>query len=162
MRPDNSLHVILMVRRRREEAAERALVGTGKEIAKWRIYAEKARSALGEMGATRIREIQCVATASQHQSSEARYRALLHECAEAEMKIEKLETVRSAQMGAYMTARRNREVAGKLEEERSAAHEAQVALREQKWNEDMFLARKVSNSNRNIGPEDQFGSKELA
>ena len=162
MRPANSLHVILMVRRQREEAAERALAAIGQEILRWSIHAEKASSALAEVAASRMREIQCVAPAAHHQSSEARYRALQHECAETAKKIEQLEAVKAEQMAAYMATRRNREVAEKLEEERSAAHEAEAALREQKWNEDMFLARKVSNSNRSMILEHSFGTKESA
>lgn len=162
MPTDNSLHVILMVRRRREEAAERALAATGKEISGLRIYVENARSALAEIGASRIREIQCVTPAAHHQSSEAQYRALLQQCAEADKSVETLEVLRAEQMTAYMAVRRAREVAEKLEEEKSAAHEAELALREQKWNEDMFLARKVSNSNRRISSERSFGSEESA
>ncbi|HEV2575620.1 MAG TPA: hypothetical protein VGU25_00295 [Acidobacteriaceae bacterium] len=156
------MHVILMVRRQREDAADRALAAIGREILQWRIHAEQARSGLAALAASRIREIQCVANAVHYQSSDARYRTLVHESAEAAKKIEKLEKARAEQMAAYIAARRNREVAEKLEEERSAAHEAEVALREQKWNEDMFLARKVSNSNRSMSSGHLFGTKESA
>lgn len=162
MRAANSLHVILMVRRRSEEAAERALTATTQEVLRWKAHSEKLRCGLAEISASRAREIQCVTMAADHQSSEALYRALLQQCAEAERNIARLETIRAERMAAYMQARRAREVAEKLEEQSSMAHQAELALREQKWNEDLFLARRVSNSNRTMGAEALFESKESA
>lgn len=162
MRAANSLRVILMVRRRSEEAAERALAASSQEILQWRLRSERLRAELAEITASRVREIQCVTTAACHQSSEARYRGLLQQCAEAEKNIERVEAIRAEQMAAYMEARRAREVAEKLEEESSLARRAELALREQKWNEDLFLARRVSNSNRTMGLEASPEAKESA
>src|SRR5581483_115328 len=105
MRAVNCLRVILMVRRRSEEAAERALAATAHEILQRRIHAEKLRSDLAAITAARIREIQCVATADHYQSSEARYKALLQQSADAQKNLGKLEAMRAQQMDAYMAAR---------------------------------------------------------
>ena len=162
MRAANSLHVILMVRRRREEAAERALAATGEEVLRWKAHSEKLRSGLAAVSASRASEIHRITMAADHQSSEAQYRVLLQQCAEAEKNIARLETIRAERMAAYMEARRAREVAEKLEEQSSMTHRAELALREQKWNEDLFLARRVSNSNITMAPEAPFESKESA
>ena len=157
-----SLRAILMVRKLREDAEERALAGISQEILRWQSHVEKLRSGLAEITSARLREIQCIADAAHHRSSEACYRALLQQCVEAENKVERLKAARAERMATYMAARLARQVAEELEGQRRAAHQAEIVLREQKWNEDMFLARRVSNSNRIISSERSLESKESA
>lgn len=159
MKSLDCLRVVLVVRLRREEAAERALVATAQEITRWKDEREQLGARIADLTVSRTNEVDCVATAGHHQSNEARYRALRQLCVEAEDQLTKLESLRAEQMTAYVEARCTREAVSKLEEQSKLAYEAELAVREQKWNEDMFLASRVSNSNKPMSSEDFLDQK---
>lgn len=147
MRRIDWLRTVLAVRRQREEIAERALVSTAREMMRWKDEIEQSRAGLAEITASRVREIHCVSTAQQHQCNEARSRALLRRWVEAENKLQTLGALRRQQMSTYIADRSAREVVEELEERCMVVRDAELSLRERKWNEDNFLARRVSNSN---------------
>lgn len=162
MRALDCLRVVHEVRRRREEAAERALVTICKEILLAKSNFEQLRVRLAEITEARVREIERVATAAHYQANDAWHRRLLQQCAEAEKTMQRLEALRAEQMRAYLDARCARETVGELQKRSRAVREAEINMREQKWNEDVFLARKVSNSNMIMHSEQLADSKELA
>jgi hypothetical protein len=81
--------------------------------------------------------------------------------AEAETNLERLQALRVEQMSAYMAARHSREVVGELEERVRALHNVELSMREQKWNDEMFLMRRVSNFDKKAAQEELDGTKEL-
>lgn len=140
-----ALSALLKLRRHKEDLAERALAATAQEILRCSDQIEQCRLGLAEIRDSRVREIQSAAAAAHYQSVDARHSVLLCQCAEAERELTKLTTVRAEQMSVYMLARCERESVSDLEKRSREALERAVLLREQKWNEDMFLARRVSN-----------------
>jgi flagellar export protein FliJ len=92
----------------------------------------------------RLSEIQCILPNSHHQAVAAHSRALWRRCADLAAEIERLTEVQAEQMSAYLSARREREVMENLNERRRNALEAERHRREQKLNEDLFLARRVA------------------
>jgi hypothetical protein len=81
--------------------------------------------------------------------------------AEAETNLERLQVLRAEQMSGYMAARHSREVVGELEARVKALHDAELRMREQRWNDEMFLMRRVSNSDKKTVPEGLDGTKGL-
>jgi len=160
MRSFDCLKIVLAVRRRREEVEERALMTIGQEILWTRMDRDQLQSELAEIKRSRFREIQSVTLAVHHQSKDARNRDLQQQCIELDAKLRRLKQLHVQQMAVYMAARRSRELVGELEEQNNAAYRADRALREQKWDEDMFLARRLSNSDITISSWQVSATKE--
>ena len=93
---------------------------------------------------TRIGEVQSILPNTHHQAVEVQSKELWRRCADHAAEIERLKDARTQQMSAYLSARREREIMENLDERRRDALEAERHLREQKLNEDLFLARRVA------------------
>jgi hypothetical protein len=93
---------------------------------------------------TRLHEVQGILPNTHHQAVEAHSRSLWRQCADRVAEIEKLKEVQAQQMSAYLSAHREREVMESLNKRRRDALEAERQVREQKLNEDLFLARRVA------------------
>lgn len=146
MRSPDPIHVLLKVRLQREEVEERKLIA----------IVEKLRVAQAELAdlsreseritTARSGEIQRILPNTHHQAVEAHLRALWHRCADLAAEIERLREVQAKQMSAYLSAHREREVLEGLNKRRRDALDMQGRQREQKLNEDLFLARRVAKS----------------
>lgn len=144
MRLPDFIQILLRVRSQREEVEERKLAVI---IKKLRLaQAELAGLCMGLecITAERVSEVQCILPNTHHQAVEAHSRELWRRCADHAVEIERLKQVRAQQMSAYLSARREREVMEKLNEQRRDALETERHVREQKLNEDLFLARRVA------------------
>lgn len=145
MRYSDPIKVLLQVRRHRAEVEERKLVAILEKIK----HSEEQRGVLSEalarITATRLTEIRSVSPNMHHQKMEMESRALWHRCAEFGAEIERLKELSVQQMSVYVSAHQEQEVMERLDQQRSESLEAERRLREQKQNEDLFLARRVAN-----------------
>lgn len=144
MRSPHSIQVLLRVRSQREEVEERKLAAIIKKLQLARAELAGLSMELESITAARLKEIQCTLPNTHHQAVEAHSRALWRRCADHAAEIERLKELQAEQMSAYLSARREREVMENLNERRRDALEAEAHLREQKLNEDLFLARRVA------------------
>jgi flagellar export protein FliJ len=144
MRSPDPIHVLLRVRYQREEVEERKLAAVLErlKVAQAKLAVQSAE--LERITTTRLSEVQCVLPNTHHQQMEAHSRSLWRQCADLMTEIEKLREARAQQMSAYLSAHREREVVESLKKQRDDALEAARRLREQKLNEDLFLARLVA------------------
>jgi hypothetical protein len=143
LRPPDSLRVVLAVRRRKEEAEERALAALNQQIQRAEAEAERLQTEIAAVGTSRREEIQQLLNGAHHQHSEARYTHLLQQCSMALAEAKRLDGLRVDQMAAYLAAKCGREVISELQERRTSAYQADLQGREQKRNEDLFLARRA-------------------
>lgn len=145
MRAPDSIRVILQVRCRREELEERKLAAVIEKLRLAGTELANLSAELGRIATARGAEIQGVRPNTYHQAVEAHSTFLWRECAQYATEIERLEEARAKQLSVYMAARRERESMESLDKQRSEALRAERNLREQKLNEDLFLARRVAN-----------------
>ena len=144
MRSPNSIQVLLRVRCQREEIEERKLVEIIKKLKLAYEELESVSTELEHITAARLKDIQCISPNTHHQAQEGRSRVLWRRCADQGAEIERLKAAQAQQMSAYLSAHRDREVMENLNKLHRDAFEAERSLREQKLNEDLFLARKVA------------------
>src|SRR5215472_1944716 len=144
MRSPDSIQVLLQVRCRKAELEERKLVAIIEKIK----LAEGELAGLSDeprrISAARAGESQCASPNVHHQAMEMQARALWRKREDQVAEIERLRALRMQQMSAYTSAQREREVVEKLEKQRSEQLEMERYRREQKLNEDLFLARRVA------------------
>lgn len=144
MRAPDSIQILLRVRSQSEEIEERKLAAIIKKLQLTQVELAGLSAKLERITTRRLAEIQFILPNTHHQAVEAQSRALWRQCADHAAEIERLKEARTQQMYAYLTARRQREVVENLNKRRSDAIEAERRLREQKLNEDLFLARRVA------------------
>ena len=140
----NTIQVLLRVRSQREEIEERKLAVIIKKLQLTQAELADLSAELEGITTTRLGEIQCVLPNTHHQAAEAHGRALWRRCAERAAEIERLKEAQAQQMAIYLTARQQRDVMENLNKRRSDMVEAERRLREQKLNEDLYLARRVA------------------
>jgi len=143
MRPPDSLRVVLAVRRLKEEAEERTLAALRQQIQQAAAEAERLQAELASVTASRLEEVHCLLDGGHYQRSDARYRQAQAQRSDALSQIAKLEKMRVEQMVIYLAARCGREVISELQEQRMAAYQADLRVREQKRNEELFLSRRA-------------------
>jgi flagellar export protein FliJ len=143
MRPPDSLRVVLAVRRLKEETEERTLAALGQQIQQATIEAERLGAELASVTASRLEEVNCLLNGVHHQRSDARYRQVQKQHSEALSRVANLEKMRVEQMVIYLAARCGREVISELRERRTSAYQADLRMREQKRNDDLFLSRRA-------------------
>lgn len=144
MRSPDSIQVLLRVRSQREEVEERRLAAIITKLQLAQAELAGLSIELERITTTRLGEIQCVLPNTHHQAVEAESRAIWRQCADQVAEIERLKETQALQMSVYLSAHREREVVESLNNRRRDALEAERQLREQKRNEDLFLARRVA------------------
>jgi len=144
MRSPDCLKVLLQVRSQAEELEERKLTAINDRLKLATAELGRLSADLERITATRMSEIQSIAPNIHHQAVEAQSRALWRRCTDQAAEIKKLKEAQTKQMSAYLSAHREREVMENLHARRSAALEMERRLREQKLNEDLFLARRAA------------------
>ena len=144
MRSPDSIQVLLRVRSQREDVEERKLVAIIKKLQSAQAELSALSAELEYITSARLNEIQCILPNTHHQVVEAHSRALWQRCAEHAEEIERLKEAQAQQVSAYLSAHQEREVVENLNKRRRDALEAERHLREQKVNEDLFLARRVA------------------
>jgi flagellar export protein FliJ len=144
MRSPDTIQVLLRVRSQREEVEERKLAAIIKKLQLAQVELEGLSTELERITTKRLGEIQRSLPNTHHQAVEALSRALWRRCADHAAEIERLKETRAQQMSAYLSAHREREVMESLIKRRRDALERERQLREQKLNEDLFLARRVA------------------
>jgi len=144
MRSPDSIQVLLQVRCRKAELEERKLVALIEKIKLAETELVGLSEELGRISAARAGESQCVSPNVHHQAMEMQVRALWQRRDDQKAEIERLRELRVQQMSAYTSAHQKREVVAKLEKQRSQQLEIERYRREQKLNEDLFLARRVA------------------
>lgn len=144
MRTPDSIQILLRVRSQREEIEERKLEAIIKKLQLTHAELMGLFVELERITTTRIGEVQSILPNTHHQAVEVQSKELWRRCADHAAEIERLKDARTQQMSAYLSARREREIMENLDERRRDALEAERHLREQKLNEDLFLARRVA------------------
>jgi flagellar export protein FliJ len=144
MRLLNSIEVLLRVRSQREEVEERKLAAIITKLQRTRGELANLSAELEHITTARLSEVQIILPNTHHQAVEAQSSALWRSCADHAAEIERLTKAQAEQMSVYLSARREREVMENLNACRKEALEAERHLREQKLNEDLFLARRVA------------------
>ena len=138
-----SLAAVLLVRREREAAAERALGAAERAVAAARGQREQVRAELvrlaAEWAGAGPRLLQATALLERYA------RVAVLDAAQVEMdgQIVQMETQRDARRLLYVAARRDRELLEELEASQRASFRAAADAREQKRNDDLFLARRM-------------------
>lgn len=144
MRLPDSIQVLLRVRSQREEVEERKLAAIIKKLKLAQAELLGLSTELESITTTRVNEVQCSLPNTHHQAVEAHSIALWRRCADHATEIERLQEAQALQMSVYLNAHREREVMESLNKRRTDALEVERRLREQKLNEDLFLARRVA------------------
>lgn len=144
MRGPDSIQVLLRVRCQKEEIEERKLAAIIEKLKAAQARLAGLSAELGGITTTRLSEIQRTLPNTHHQAVESHSRSLWRRCADLAAEIERLKETRAQQMSAYVAARQAREVVESVKKHREDALEAERRLREQKLNEDLFLARLVA------------------
>ena len=144
MRSSDPIRVLLRLRLQKEEIEERKLAAIVKKLQLAEAELAGFATELERITTTRLSEIQRISPNTYHQEVEAQSRALWRRCADFAAEIERLKEAQAQQMSVYLSAHRQREVMENLNKQRSDVLEAERRLREQKLNEDLFLARKVA------------------
>jgi flagellar export protein FliJ len=144
MRSPDSIQVLLRVRCQREEAEERKLAAIIEKLKVAQAKLANLSAELESITSTRLNEVQYILPNTHHQSVEAHSKSLWRHCADLVAEVERLRAAQAQQMAAYLAAHREREVAESLKKHRDDALETERRLREQKLNEDLFLARLVA------------------
>jgi hypothetical protein len=142
MRSPNCIQILLQVRLQREHVEEQKLTAILQQLKIAEAELANLSLELRQITARRLGEIHYIAANTHHQAVEAHSRALWQRCADQVGEINKLQEAHSLQMSAYLFAHRDREVMENLNKRRCDALEAERRLREQKLNEDLFLARR--------------------
>src|SRR5579864_9290574 len=144
MRSPDSIQALLRVRSQREEIEERRLAAIITKLKLAQAELAGLSLELERITTDRLNEIQCILPNTHHQAVEADSRTLWRRCADQAAEIEKLKETQALQMSVYLSAHRDREVVESLDKRRRGVLEAERQLREQKRNEDLFLARRVA------------------
>jgi flagellar export protein FliJ len=144
MRSQESIQILLRVRSQREDVEERKLAAIIERLRLAQAQLATLLTELENITASRLSEVQCIFPNTHHQAVEMDSKTLWRQCADHVAEIERLKNLQAQQMSVYLTAHREREVVEKLNKERNDALEMERRLREQKRNEDLFLARRVA------------------
>jgi flagellar export protein FliJ len=144
MRAPDSIQVLLRVRSQREEVEERKLAAIIRKLRLAQAELADLSAELEGITTMRLSEIQSILSNTHHQAVEAQSRAIWQRCADQAAEIERLKEAQAQQMSAYLSAHRERAVVENLNTRRRDALEGEKRLREQKLNEDLFLARRVA------------------
>ena len=138
-----SLAAVLLVRREREAAEERALGAAERTVAAARGQRDAVRAELvrlaAEWAGAGTRMLQATALHERY----ARVAVLDAARVELDAQIPQLETQRDARRLLYLAARRDRELLEELEASQRASFRAAADAREQKRSDDLFLARRM-------------------
>jgi len=145
MRPSNSIRVLLQFRAHREELEERRLTAIIEELKLTQARLAEVSTELNCITSTRFTEIQSILPNARYQEIETYSNSLWKRAADHAAEIERLRRAYAQQMSVYLSARRDRETMAALDKERTDALNAERNSREQKRNEDLFLARMVAN-----------------
>ena len=138
-----SLAAVLLVRRERAAAAERALGAAELAVAAARGQREQVRAELVRLAAEWAGAASRVLQATALYERYARVAVLDAARVELDGQIAQLETQRDTRRQAYIAARRDRELLEELEASQRASFQAAAAAREQKRSDDLFLARRM-------------------
>lgn len=141
-RQPNSLHVVLALRKRKEEAEERKLIAVNQQIQQLIAREKRVGQELARLALTRSNELTQLSDGLHHQEREGKFRQLQQARAEVIADRNRLQGIQANQMALYLAARRGRQVMSELEEHRGSIYKAELAAREQKLIEDMFLSRR--------------------
>lgn len=144
MRRPDSIQVLLRVRCQREEVEERKLAAILEKLKVAQAKLADLSAELESITSTRLNEVRYILPNTHHQAVEAHSKSLWRQCADLVAEVERLRAAQAQQMSAYLAAHREREVVESLKKHRDDALEAERRLREQKLNEDLFLARLVA------------------
>lgn len=147
MRRD-ALQVVLGLRRHSQEIEERRLADIVRDRRACDAELERIASELEQITATRLRHIEQIQDAFQHQQCDSAMRRLIERRGEMLARINEIERRRVEQMRVYVSARREREVIDEVHGKREALREAQRRAREQKRVEELFIVRRVRQSDR--------------
>ena len=143
MRQAQSLHALIVVRKRKEEAEERKLIAITQRLQQFVAREKRLVEELANHTAARLSQVEALSNGFRHQEFEGRLRRLQHARALAVAEMNRLEAQRIEQMILYQKARCGREAISQIEEQRNAAHQAELSAREQKCNEDLILIRRA-------------------
>jgi flagellar export protein FliJ len=144
MRAPDSIQVLLRVRCQREEVEERTLAAIIEKLKVAQAKLADLSAELESITSTRLNEVQYILPNTHHQAVEAHSKSLWRQCADLGAEVERVKEAQVQQMSTYLAARREREVVESLKKHRDDALETERRLREQKLNEDLFLARLVA------------------
>lgn len=144
MRSPESIQVLLRVRCQREEVEERKLAAIIEKVKVAQAKLANLSAELESITSTRLNEVQYILPNTHHQAVEVHSKSLWRQCADLAAEIERVKDAQVQQMSAYLIAHREREVVESLKKHRDDALETERRLREQKLNEDQFLARLVA------------------
>jgi flagellar export protein FliJ len=144
MRSPDSIQVLLRVRCQREEVEERKLAAIIEKLKVAQAKLADLSAELESITSTRLNEVQYILPNTHHQAVEAHSKSLWRQCADLAAEVERVKEAQVQQMSTYLAARREREVVESLKKHRDDALETERRLREQKLNEDLFLARLVA------------------
>jgi flagellar export protein FliJ len=142
MRSPDSIQILLRVRSQREEVEERKLAAIIERLKVAQAELAKLSAELEFITTTRVSEIQSSLPNTHHREVESHSRSLWRRCADQAAEITSLKAIQAQQMSVYLSAHREREVVESLNKRRLDARNAETRLREQKLNEDLFLARR--------------------
>lgn len=138
-----SLEAVLLLRREREAAAERALAAAERDLATVWGQLRAVRDGLQRMAVERAgvgsRVLQGVAVHEQY----ARWAVLDGARVELEQRVAEMELRRDARRLTYLAARRDRDLLEGMEAEQRAGFAAAAAVREQKRADELFLMRRL-------------------
>ena len=141
--PPTFLHVVLQVRKRKEEAEELKLTAINRDLQQLAARENQLREEVTVLAATRHGEVKTLSNAWHHQEIAARFRQLEQARAEVLSERKRLQALRLKQTALYNAARCEREVICELQEQRAAAYIAEVAARDQRRNDELFLSRRT-------------------
>jgi flagellar export protein FliJ len=139
----DALHVVLSLRRHKEDVEERRLGDILREKAKCHAELERIAAELEQITAVRLRQIQHIQNGLHHQECDAAMRQLSESRTEMLARIDGLDQQRVQQMSVYVAARCDREVIEEVRAKCEALRETERCSREQKRDEELFLARRI-------------------
>jgi flagellar export protein FliJ len=145
VRSPNFIQVLLQVRSHREELEERRLTAIIEKLRLVESELAEISTELNCITSARLTEIQGILPNAHYQEVEAYSSSLWKRSADHAAEIEALRKAYVQQMSVYLSTRRDREVMESLDKQRTDALEAERNSREQKRDEDLFLAKLVAN-----------------
>jgi flagellar export protein FliJ len=140
----DSIQVLLRVRFQREQLEERKLAAIIEKLKLAQSELGHLSNELNRITTTRLNEIQCAVPNTHHQAVEAHTKLLWKQCVDYVEEIKRLKGAYTQQLSTYLFAHREREIMESFDKRRNEARQAERNLREQKLNEDLFLARRVA------------------
>ena len=138
-----SLAAVATVRRERERQAERALAAVLREIQRTQATLARLETELREMAAARLAAASRQLTGVSLHEQYARMELLRTARGEVVAHLGALTAQREQQQLLYIAAHRDRDLLNELEQRQRAIFQGEQALREQKRNDDLFLARRL-------------------